>query len=100
MEQFILSSLTLDDLKTTISQTVRSELEKQLKPLVGHQESTEFISRKDTAKFLGVSLPTIDQWTRSGKLTGYRIGSRVRYKRIEVEQSLSAIKSKSVEDES
>jgi excisionase family DNA binding protein len=54
---------------------------------------TELLTRKEAAKLLGVSLPTLSDWTKTGKIIGYRIASRVRYKRNELENSLSQIKS-------
>ena len=50
------------------------------------------LTRKDTAKLLGISLPTLNEWTKAGELTSYRIGSSIRYKHHEVIQALSKIK--------
>jgi excisionase family DNA binding protein len=54
---------------------------------------TELLTRKEAAKLLGVSLPTLSDWTNTGKIIGYRIASRVRYKSNELENSLSQIQS-------
>jgi excisionase family DNA binding protein len=53
--------------------------------------ATELLTRIEVANLFGVSLPTVREYTLSGKLKGYRIGRRVRYKRAEVEQSLQEI---------
>lgn len=58
------------------------------------KETTEVLTRKQTAGILGISLVTLNGWTREGKIVGYRIGSRVRYKRHEVENALQTIKTK------
>lgn len=55
---------------------------------------TEFLTREETAKMLSVSLKTLSSWTKEGKVIGYRIGSRVRYRRDEIETSLKQIKTK------
>lgn len=54
--------------------------------------NTELLSRKEASKLLGISLPTLSDWTNTGKIIGYRIASRVRYKRFELENSLTQIK--------
>lgn len=69
---------------------IRQELEafkKDLQP----EQPTEYVTRLEVAKLLGVSTVTIDSWTKKGRLTAYRIGNRIRYNRKEVEQSLIKI---------
>ncbi len=51
----------------------------------------ELITREQAAKYLGVSLPTLNEWTKTGVLKGYRIGSRVRYKLPEIGTALKGI---------
>lgn len=58
------------------------------------KETIEFLTRKQTAIILGISLVTLSEWTKQGKVKGYRIGSRVRYKRDELNQSLQSIKTR------
>ena len=43
----------------------------------------------ETAKMLGVTLPTIIDWGKKGILKCYRIGNRVRYKQSEVMETLT-----------
>lgn len=50
-----------------------------------------YMTREEAAKLLGVSLHTLNKWTKEGKLKGYRIGSRVRYVASELENSLTEI---------
>lgn len=92
----MLSPIPLEQLKTVISDTVRAELSRQLDSIKGPKEDTELLTRKEAARFLGVSLPTLLDFTKSGKVTGYRIGTRVRYKRGELEQSLRQIQSANI----
>lgn len=89
-EQLLFTPVPLDQLKTEISEIVRTELTNHF--LSTTQETkTEIFDRKQASVFLGVSLPTLLDWTKSGKIAGYRIGSRVRYKRAELENSLKKI---------
>ena len=48
----------------------------------------ELLTRQEAAKLLGVSLVTLNEWSKKGIVVGYRIASRVRYKKTELEQSL------------
>jgi len=87
MENLILSTINVNDLKSEISETIKQEFQKfefNQKP-----EKTEFLTRKETAKLLGVSLPTLSDWNKRGIIQAYRIASRIRYKKEEVINSLS-----------
>lgn len=48
----------------------------------------EYISRKEAAKLLRVTLPTIVDWTNKKLLTAYKIGRRVYYKPAEISAAL------------
>jgi excisionase family DNA binding protein len=49
----------------------------------------KLLSRTETAKMLGVTLPTIIDWGKKVILKCYRIGNRVRYKKSEVMETLT-----------
>ncbi len=51
----------------------------------------DWIHRKEAAKHLKVSLVTLWNWTKDGKLKGYAIGSKVYYKRHELDEALIAL---------
>jgi len=48
----------------------------------------ELLSRKEIAKLLSLSLPSIDKYTKEGVIPSHRIGSSIRYYKSEVENSL------------
>lgn len=52
----------------------------------------ELLTREEAAQLLGITLPTLREYTNRGLVTGYRIGTRVRYKRSEVVNSLQQIR--------
>ncbi len=93
-KDYILSPLPMEELKTEISEAVFKHLSPLINSLTPLQPETELLTRKEVAKLYGVSLPTILEWTKTGKIIGYRISSRIRYKRSEIEKSLSQIKTK------
>lgn len=89
MQKILLSPLNMEDLKTELSSAIVDQLTPILNPPPPQQ--FELLTRKEAAKLLGISLPTLLDWTKTGKVQGYRIASRVRYKRTELENSLSQI---------
>lgn len=92
MEKVIISSV--QDFETTIASIVERLLEKHFGSFRNLQPPPEeFLTRRDAAKMLGVALSTLNEYTKSGTVTGYRIGACVRYKRSEIEASLRAIRS-------
>ncbi|HVI43495.1 MAG TPA: helix-turn-helix domain-containing protein [Chitinophaga sp.] len=93
MENVLLSAIPVEELKGMIAEAVNNELTKHLNPVNPQPTGNELLTRKEAAKILGISLPTLLDFTKSGKITGYRIGTRVRYKRSELEQSLKQIQS-------
>jgi len=48
----------------------------------------KYLTRKQTAQQLNVSLPTLNQYTKRNLITGYRFGVRVMYKTTDIEASL------------
>lgn len=82
----------LDDLTERILiATKQHSVENEPKPI---ENKDDLITRQETAKILGVTLPTLHTWTVRGKLTSYHIGTRVRYKRVEVMNALVKSKAK------
>jgi len=56
------------------------------------KEHVEWITRKEVTEILGISMPTLNNWSKSGIIPGYRIGSLVRYKRSEIDSALKQMK--------
>lgn len=52
---------------------------------------TEYMSRNETAAKLSITLPTLNEYTKAGRIKGYKIGRRVLYRKDEVEAALIAI---------
>lgn len=82
---------TPDKLRAEILQDFKKEidlLKKEYRP----KEPIAFLTRNEVAEMLKVDLSTVHNWTKSGKLKAYSIGTRVYFKRDEVEQSLIQLK--------
>jgi len=86
----IFKNVPLNEFQELISAAVRSELA-GMKPKEKETTTAEFLTRKETADRLKISLPTLHLWTRTGTVQGYRISGRVLYKSAEIESSLQAM---------
>ena len=82
MENIVLTQMSVDELKSIISEIVSEEFKKIHPPA----EEKQFITRKETAAILRISLPTLTEWCKEGKVPAYKIGSRVRFVKKEIEQ--------------
>jgi excisionase family DNA binding protein len=88
MNDLILSPIPLSELATVIQTTVQREFER-IHNSQTPQPENEYITRKETCQILGISLPTLNDYSKRGLLPSYRIGSRIRYKKEEVFNSIN-----------
>ena len=61
-----------------------AQLDRQNTPRI-NDKNLEFISKREAAKVLGVSVRTIERYVAEGKLNKRLLGGRVRLLRLEVE---------------
>lgn len=52
------------------------------------KESDSYLTRKETAALLKISLPTLNEWTKTGRLISHRIGTRILYKTDEIKGAI------------
>ena len=86
-------NVTPQQLKESILSDVRAELQviaQNFQP----KKQPEYLTRKEVAKILKVSLVTLSDWNKKGVLKPYRLGNLIRYKTTEIEESLIAINKK------
>lgn len=89
-QQIVLSPVPLADLVGEIAREVCSRMD--ARPNAAPPQPEELLTREEAAQLLGITLPTLREYTKRGLVTGYRIGTRVRYKRSEVVGSLQQIR--------
>ena len=90
--QILLCGITLDELRDTMQLIVSAEVQKAIDILTPKKNNDpELLTRKETAKILGISLVTLWNWTSNGILPGKRIGTRIRYEKQLVYNSLKNI---------
>ena len=86
-EYILLKEVTLIEIEETIRKVIREELNKIVIP----KDDTELLTRSEVAEILGITLPTLNVWSKYGKIPSYRIGTRVRYKKSEVMEALNKV---------
>ncbi|MCH4821759.1 helix-turn-helix domain-containing protein [Gramella lutea] len=78
--------ITSQELLKTIQACIKAEFAaNQISP---KEQSIDWLTRNEAAKYFGVSLVTIYNWTKEGILTSYKISNRLRYKKSELENIL------------
>lgn len=78
-----------------ISSQITESVIQKIFPVLSKFESTpkeEWLTRSEVADLLKVDLSTIHRWSVKGTLKKYGIGSKVRYRRSEVEKCVKPIK--------
>lgn len=90
MENSILfQNVNLDDFYEKIRKTVADEIAFQKScDEIGDKK---FLTRKETATRLRITLPTLNAYTKNGFLKGVRIGYRVLYREEDVTASIKEI---------
>ena len=83
MEQLFLSPIPLIELELIFQRIVQNALAESKKDS-GQSESEDLLTRKEAANLLGVSLPTLHDYTIRSIIPAYRLGTRVRYKKGEI----------------
>jgi len=91
MDPILLNGINLSDIKKILGEVLDEKLNDFTKPV--NSEDQEYLSRKEVAKLLKISLTTLNDWSKQGIVQSYRIGNRVLYKKKEIENSVSKVQS-------
>jgi excisionase family DNA binding protein len=92
MNSIILEQVNLHQLENIISIAVKKGIELQVsQTTTTTTEQTELLTRNEVCNLLHITLPTLHNWTKEGLITGYRIGTRIRYKRAEILATLNKV---------
>lgn len=78
----IIIQLTKEEFKDLL---IESVLEASGK-LLPKQSEIKYLTRKEAAKKLHITLPTLNKWTKSGNIKSYRIEGRVLYREDEINE--------------
>lgn len=85
---FVIRNTTPEDFCDKIIARLKEELKI---PATSAREEPRYLTRQETADLLKISLQTLHQYTKTGRLRAYRVGSRVLYKMEELENGMNAI---------
>lgn len=81
----LLVTLTTEELKDIIYQCIEQHFSN-----VNHKpEMEKIMNRKEVSKILGVSLVTLNQWVKEGRIKQQKIKSRVYFKESEILNALN-----------
>ena len=89
MQDLILISLP----ENKLEELIKNAVSKAIENFHGTKQSDprHFLTRKEASTYLGVSIATIDNWTRQGKLTKHYNGTAVRFKKSELDSSFESL---------
>ena len=83
----MLISLTVEKLENIIENKISKAIEKlKLKQVETSPKADKLLTRNETASLFGISLVTLNKWSKLGILKSYKIGGKVLYKLSELEQ--------------
>lgn len=87
-DSILIRYLTIEELQNLIRSTIREEIQLALdkKP-----DENKYMTRKEAAALLKISLPTLNQYIKIGIINGFRIGTRVLYKLKDLESKMNVI---------
>ncbi|WP_372751606.1 helix-turn-helix domain-containing protein [Labilibaculum sp.] len=79
--------VNFDYLKELIREVISEELKKGNKP----KDETKFRTRLEVAELLKITLPTLHEYTKEGRIQAMRIGRRVLYSEQAVQEALQVV---------
>lgn len=86
----LLHNITLDDLKIELIEALKVEVSNLLIQ-IEYGKTVEYLTKKEVAKILKISVVTVDDWRRKRIIQAYRVGNRIRFKSDEIEMALIKI---------
>lgn len=84
----VILQVSANDLKELVKNMYAEEQQRTAEVIAKHREKPT-LSRKETAKMLGVTLTTLWQWAKEGYLVPVKIGTKVMYKASDVDELLT-----------
>ncbi|WP_373145153.1 helix-turn-helix domain-containing protein [Bacteroides caccae] len=90
----LIQACTMGDIEKAIEKVTSRLLDEKIERMCTSRQSVDEIpenglyKRKDAARKLGVSLVTLDAWTKAGIIGCRRVGSRVYYTPKDIEDAL------------
>ena len=73
----ILHGLTPEEFTKQIELVIEKKIREIVTETSTKKNKYSYLSRKQVAAMLHVSLPTLHEWTKEGRILSYKIGNRV-----------------------
>jgi hypothetical protein len=86
-----IENISVEELTEIIAEKLVDKLEKKIATLISNQNNDELLSRAETAILLKTSYVSLWNWTKTGKLSAYRMGNKVYYKKGEIFKALGSL---------
>lgn len=87
MKNTILFSLTLDEFKDILKESISEMTLSRQSPKDNRQEEA-FLTQRQAAKYLQITEPTIIKWKKESRIPYYQNGRRILYKKSELLDAL------------
>ncbi len=85
MKKEIFTNLEIQDLEDLIRNCIREELNE----ITSNYEKEDLLKSNEVCEYLRISKVTLYKWMRQGKITGYYLGSRLFFKKAEINNALT-----------
>jgi len=82
-QQIYLNGISIEDFQNQLIGKLKTEI-LSTSPQLKKDTEDEFLTAKQVSKLLSVSLVTLHQWKKDGKLKFHRFGTRIRFKKSEI----------------
>lgn len=91
MNSIILQGINTDDLKKIFREVLEERLKQESKAKESGKR-LDYLTRFEVVEILKISLPTLNNWSKSGIVQSYRIGNRILYKSEDIEKAIHLVK--------
>jgi hypothetical protein len=92
-KKIIFTEVTLEELKEVFRECMKEEMQIFQRPPPTPPPEDGLFTPNQTAKKLGISLPTLSKWKKLGLIDFCRVGIRsIRYKSSAIEKALRSVK--------
>lgn len=91
MDNLILTTHSTEQLTGIINKTVQEAVKNAIEGLKEAHPQEALLTRKEAADKLRISLVTLTDWVRRGKIKSHSIGGRILFKASDLEQALKPV---------
>ncbi|MDP9954794.1 excisionase family DNA binding protein [Epilithonimonas hungarica] len=92
METVKIVHITMAELNAMMVKVVTDEMERAKKFLSKTTKQSDYLTKKEVATRLKISIGTLNNWIKDEKIPSHKIGRRVLFKESEIEESINQLK--------